>query len=55
VRVESGSARVVESPCLHQICRNTPPISLSGERVICAPHHFLLEIQGPSGLDTVIG
>ena len=55
VRVEKGAARVVESPCRHQICLCTPPISMAGERVICAPHHLLLEIQGPSGLDTVIG
>lgn len=55
VRVEKGAARVVHSPCRHQICRYTPPISQAGERVVCAPSHFLLEIQGPSGLDTVIG
>jgi len=55
VQVEDGSARVVESPCRHQICRCTPPITAAGERIICAPNHLLLEILGPSGLDTVIG
>jgi hypothetical protein len=55
VRVERGAARIVHSPCRHQICRYTPPISKAGERVVCAPSHFLLEIQGPAGLDTVIG
>lgn len=55
VQVEKGSARVVESPCRHQICRCTPPVRVSGERIICAPNHIFLEIQGSSGLDTVIG
>ncbi len=55
VLVEKGRARIVQSPCRHQICQNTPPVSLSGERIICAPSHFFLEIQGSFGLDTVIG
>ncbi len=55
VRVDHGSVRVAESPCRHQVCRRTRPITLSGQRIICAPNHLLLEIQGPQGLDTVIG
>ena len=55
VQVDKGSARVIESPCRHQICRCTPPILTPGERIICAPNHLFLEIQGPPGLDTVIG
>jgi hypothetical protein len=55
VQVLEGRARVVESPCRSQICRCTPPISLTGERIICAPNHVLLEILGPGGLDAVIG
>ena len=55
VQVEKGGARVQESPCRHQICRHTPPISMTGDRIVCAPSHLLLEIQGTSGLDTVIG
>ncbi len=55
VQVDQGRAKIVQAPCRHQICRCTPPVSLSGERIICAPSHFFLEIQGSSGLDTVIG
>lgn len=55
VRVDQGRAQVVQSPCRHQICLSTPPVSLSGERIICAPSHFFLEVQGSPGLDTVIG
>jgi hypothetical protein len=55
VRVSEGRARMQESPCRNRICLRTPPISMTGERLICAPHHLLLEIQGPGGLDAVIG
>ena len=54
-RVENGKAWISESSCRHQICRHTPPASLVGERIICAPNHFLLEIRGERGVDTVVG
>jgi hypothetical protein len=54
VRVAGRRAWIEESPCRNKICVSTPPVFLAGERVICAPHHFLLEIQGPT-VDTVIG
>jgi len=54
VVIENGQARVSESSCDHKICLSLPPASLSGDRIICAPNHFLLEIQG-SFIDTVIG
>lgn len=55
VRVEDGAVRVVESSCRHKICLMTPPASLAGERIICAPNHFLLEVNGGSSIDTVLG
>jgi hypothetical protein len=55
VRIEGGRAGVEESSCRRQICRATPPVSMAGERIVCAPQHFFLEIKGESGLDTVIG
>lgn len=54
VAIENGQARVSESSCNHKICLSLPPASLSADRIICAPNHFLLEIQG-SHIDTVIG
>jgi len=54
VRVAGRRAWIAESPCGNKICVSTPPVSLAGERIICAPHHFLLEIQGRA-VDTVIG
>jgi len=55
VRVEDGKAWISESSCRHKICLHTPPVSLAGERIICAPSHFLLEIQGQHSVDTSIG
>jgi len=54
-RVKDGKAWVSESSCRQKICIYSPPVSLAGERIICAPNHFLLEIQGTHTIDTVIG
>jgi len=55
VLVEDGQARVINSSCPKKICLHTPPISFEGERIICAPNHFLLEIESSRLVDTVIG
>lgn len=55
ISIESGQARVISSPCPHQICVATPPLLYAGERIICAPSHFLMEVEGPSLVDTVTG
>ncbi|MFC2163661.1 NusG domain II-containing protein [Acidobacteriota bacterium] len=54
VKTQEGHTWITESPCRHKICISTPPVSKPGERIICAPNHFLLEIQGRM-VDTVIG
>ncbi len=55
VKVKDGKAWISESPCAQKICLYSPPVFLAGERIICAPSHFLLEIQGPHSIDTIIG
>jgi len=55
VGIEAGRARVLSSTCRHQVCLASPPVSLAGERVVCAPRHFLLEVEGPRLVDTVTG
>jgi hypothetical protein len=54
-RVKDRKAWVSESSCRHKICLSSPPVSFAGERIICAPNHFLLEIQGSRYIDTSIG
>lgn len=55
LKVKNGKAWVSESPCRHKICLHSPPVSIAGERIICAPNHFLLEIKGSPYIDTSIG
>lgn len=54
-RIKDGKAWVSDSSCLHKICLYSPPVFLAGERIICAPDHFLLEVQGSHSIDTIIG
>jgi hypothetical protein len=54
VQITDGSARITESTCRHKICFYSQSISMPGERIICAPNHFFLEVQG-GAIDTVIG
>lgn len=55
VRIEDGRAGVFESSCPQKICCFSHPISLAGERIICAPNHFLLEVESTPLVDTAIG
>lgn len=55
VCVKDGKAWVEESPCRHKICVNCPPAAYAGDRIICAPNQFLLSVDGPSSVDTIIG
>ncbi len=53
--IKDGQASVESSSCPHHLCLASPPVEYVGERIICAPNHFLLEIEGRSWLDAVIG
>ena len=55
VSVYGGKACVKDSSCRQKICLLSPPVSAQGDRIICAPNHFLLEIRGSRSIDTVIG
>ncbi len=55
LHVLDRKAWVSKASCPHQVCRYTPPVSSSGEQIVCAPGHFLVEIVGDPPIDTVIG
>lgn len=55
VQVRDGKAWISDSSCRHKVCLHSPPISLAGERIICAPNNFLLTVEGSRSIDTVIG
>lgn len=46
VEISGKSARVTESICKNKICVAHPPISLSGETIICAPGGVMIKISG---------
>jgi len=55
INIDHGKAWISESSCKNKICLSTPPVYLAGERIVCAPNHFLIEVEGPRPFDTVIG
>ncbi len=55
VAVEGGSVRVSDSSCRHKICASSAAVSGSGERIVCAPNRFLVQVEGRRSVDTVIG
>ncbi len=55
VKIEKRKAWVESSSCSQKICCHTPPASLEGERIICAPNHFILEINPSPSIDTSVG
>lgn len=54
-QVRDGRAWVEDSTCRHKVCLSSLPIKYPHERIICAPNHFLIEVEGRSWLDTLIG
>ena len=55
VRMKDGKVWVEDSSCTHKICVHCPPAAYAGERIICAPNHFMLMVDGPTSIDTIIG
>jgi len=55
VSINKGKVWVTESSCRHKICCLIPPVAFAGERIICAPNSFLIEIDRTSLIDTSIG
>jgi len=55
VGIGRGGVRVKSSPCRHQVCVASSPVLFAGERIICAPNRFLVEIEGKTFVDTLTG
>lgn len=55
IRIQGGKAEVLASSCRHKICQSSAPAFRAGERIVCAPNHFLLTIDGSRFVDTVTG
>lgn len=55
LKVKNQQVEIIDSCCRKKICLHTPPIKLAGERIICAPNRFMVELKGSSLIDTIIG
>lgn len=55
VRVADGRAKVWDSSCRQKICLCSSAVSAAGERIICAPNRFTLQVEGQEQVDTVLG
>lgn len=55
IELKSGRARVLNSDCPHQICKNMGWIKHNGETIVCVPNQVLIEIKsnGPAVIDAV--
>ena len=54
-KIEQGKVSIPSSSCRHKVCCAASPAVYAGDRIVCAPNHFLLEVQGPRSFDTIIG
>lgn len=48
VAIANGTVRVVHSTCRRGICVHSGAISRSGQQIVCAPNHVLIEIDAGS-------
>ena len=48
---EEGVVTMILADCPDKRCVNFPPISKSGEQIICLPHKLIVEIQGGKNLE----
>jgi hypothetical protein len=51
ISIHDGSVRVVRADCPRQICVHAGAIRRSGQQIVCAPNHILLELETSSGKD----
>ncbi len=54
VVVEDGRVFVEAADCPSQTCVRTAPVSLVGQRIVCAPHFLTVTVEGESDLDAII-
>ena len=55
VEVADGEARVVSSPCPHQLCVKMGAVRIPGRSVVCVPNRVVVTVEGdgPAPTDAV--
>lgn len=58
LRIDGGSAKIIDSDCPNGLCLAGGSIDESGESIICLPHRIVIEAIAPAsasgGVDAVI-
>ena len=49
ISIHNGGVAVVRADCPKQICVHAGAIRRSGQQIVCAPNHILIEIETSSG------
>ena len=49
VEIEVSKARIVSSPCRHQLCVNTGWIRTAGQVAVCLPNRVFVHLAGAAG------
>lgn len=49
ISIRDGGACVLRSNCPKQLCVHAGTIRQTGQQIVCAPNHILIELQSPSG------
>ena len=49
--ISDNTARVIETTCPDHICERTGKISKAGEKIICIPNGFVIEVTGESEVE----
>jgi len=55
IAITNGTAKVVYSTCPQHICMRTGSIHTTGQQIVCAPNHIIIEICSAQkdGIDAV--
>jgi hypothetical protein len=51
ISIRDESVRVVRADCPRQVCVHAGAIKHSGQQIVCAPNHILIELETSSGKD----
>jgi hypothetical protein len=49
ISIHDGTVAVVRADCPKQICVHAGAIRRSGQQIVCAPNHILIELETSSG------
>ena len=52
VEIAGGEARVLSSPCPHQLCVKMGAVSTPGRAVVCVPNRVVVTVEGAGATQT---